>query len=107
MGDIDAVIMVDLVLYLIDFSAPQIWSILFPLCTVDYLPRFLSDHNPIILKTSQGVTPSPRQFRFEKTWLKEEEFNIYGYWSFKYMRILGKAGLPNYVFSESNLEVWR
>jgi hypothetical protein len=46
----------------------------FPLTIVHKLSREISDHNPIILDTIEGSIPSNRELRFDKRWLKEEDF---------------------------------
>jgi hypothetical protein len=38
------------------------------------MSREISDHNPIILDTMEGKENKIREFRFEKRWLKEDDF---------------------------------
>jgi hypothetical protein len=47
---------------------------IFPLTTVHKMSRDISDHNPIILDTIENREHKSRTFRFEKQWLKEEDF---------------------------------
>jgi hypothetical protein len=56
------------------FIVSREWELLFPLTTVHKLTREVSDHSPIILDTMEGKENQRREFRFEKRWLKEEEF---------------------------------
>uniref|UniRef100_A0A453I481 Endonuclease/exonuclease/phosphatase domain-containing protein n=1 Tax=Aegilops tauschii subsp. strangulata TaxID=200361 RepID=A0A453I481_AEGTS len=54
------------------------WEDLFPLVSVRKLVRDVSDHNPLLLSSSP-VKTSPlhnREFRFELSWLKNEEFYL-------------------------------
>jgi hypothetical protein len=50
------------------------WEDLFPLTTVHKVSREASDHNPVIVDTMEGRELKKKAFRFEKSWLKEEEF---------------------------------
>jgi hypothetical protein len=56
------------------FIVNREWELLFPLTIVHKLIREVSDHNPIIIDTMEGAGKQNRDFRFEKRWLKEEEF---------------------------------
>jgi hypothetical protein len=56
------------------FIVNREWELLFPLTTVHKLTREVSDHSPIIIDTMEGNENQRREFRFEKRWLKEEEF---------------------------------
>uniref|UniRef100_A0A452ZUH0 Endonuclease/exonuclease/phosphatase domain-containing protein n=1 Tax=Aegilops tauschii subsp. strangulata TaxID=200361 RepID=A0A452ZUH0_AEGTS len=54
------------------------WEDIFPLVSVRKLVRDVSDHNPLLLSTCP-VKNSPLhncEFRFELSWLKNEEFYI-------------------------------
>jgi hypothetical protein len=42
------------------------WENLFPLSSARKIPRFMSDHNPIILDTHEKIEVKIREFRFEK-----------------------------------------
>ena len=52
------------------------WEDLFLLVTVRRLVRDVSDHNPLLMSTnsSQPQSPKPREFRFEMSWMANEEF---------------------------------
>jgi hypothetical protein len=50
------------------------WESIFLLTTVHKISREISDHNPIILDTMENREQENRSFRFEKSWLKEEDF---------------------------------
>lgn len=51
------------------------WEIIFPAVNVHKIPREISDHNPLILSTSNFTPPvKQREFRFELSWLKSSEF---------------------------------
>jgi hypothetical protein len=56
------------------FLVSKEWELLFPLTTVHKLAREVSDHNPLILDTMENREQRSREFRFEKRWLKEEDF---------------------------------
>jgi hypothetical protein len=49
------------------------WENLFPV-TVHKISRDIYDHNPIILDTLEDKEHRSISFRFEKSWLKEEDF---------------------------------
>ena len=51
------------------------WEDLFPRVIVYKLPREVSDHNPLILSTSQQQPWSKLSFRFELSWFKDPQFN--------------------------------
>jgi hypothetical protein len=60
------------------------WQGLFPLLTVRKLVREFSDHNALLLDSSSSA-PSlngSREFRFDTSWLKNEEFlpSVLGIW---------------------------
>ena len=52
------------------------WEDLFPLVTVRKLVRDVSDHNPLLLSSGAKKldTPHQREFRFELSWLRDENF---------------------------------
>jgi hypothetical protein len=50
------------------------WEALFPTALVYKLPREVSDHNPLILTTQINVPLRKLSFRFELSWVKEEDF---------------------------------
>jgi hypothetical protein len=50
------------------------WVELFPLATVHKLSRDVSDHNHLILDTMENKPKNKYPFRFEKNWIKEEDF---------------------------------
>lgn len=52
------------------------WEDLYPLVSVRKLVREVSDHNPLLLSTGmeERSAPGQREFRFELSWLKNEEF---------------------------------
>jgi hypothetical protein len=50
------------------------WENMFPLIVVHKKSRDVSDHNPTILDTMENREQKKKSFRFEKNWLKEEEF---------------------------------
>ncbi|KAB1219218.1 hypothetical protein CJ030_MR3G001299 [Morella rubra] len=47
------------------------WRLLFPRAMVCHLPRYASDHAPILLDTEGGSQASPKPFRFEPFWAKD------------------------------------
>jgi hypothetical protein len=47
---------------------------MFPLVTVHKISRYVYDHNPIILDTLENREQKSRNFKFEKSWLKEDDF---------------------------------
>jgi hypothetical protein len=50
------------------------WESMFPLVTIHKISREISDHNPIILDTLENREQKSRNFKFEKSWLKEDDF---------------------------------
>jgi hypothetical protein len=50
------------------------WENLFPLTTVHKVVREISDHNPLILDTMEQKDRPVRDFKFEKSWLQEDDF---------------------------------
>lgn len=52
------------------------WEDIFPLVTARKLVRDISDNNPLLLFTNSACphTPKPREFRFEMSWMANEEF---------------------------------
>ena len=50
------------------------WESIFPTVFVYKLPREVSDHNPLILSTQTSPPPKKIPFRFELTWLKDQNF---------------------------------
>ena len=50
------------------------WEDIFPTVFVYKLPRELSDHNPLILDTQTYVPMRKISFRFELSWLKDQNF---------------------------------
>jgi hypothetical protein len=56
------------------FLMSSSWEDIFPLTIVHKLVRDLSDHNPLILDTMEARANINRDFRFEKRWVKEEDF---------------------------------
>jgi hypothetical protein len=52
------------------------WENFFPLSSARKIPRVMSDHNPIILDTKENVEVRSREFRFEKSWLLQPDFQL-------------------------------
>jgi len=50
------------------------WEANFPLVTVKALERPPSDHNPLLLDTSNNMCFGKKRFRFKKWWLEKESF---------------------------------
>ena len=50
------------------------WEDLFPSAFIYKLPREVSDHNPLILATQTSKPVSKLSFRFELSWIKDQEF---------------------------------
>lgn len=52
------------------------WEDMYPLVSVRKLVREVSDHNPLLLSTGmeERSAPGQREFRFELSWPKNEEF---------------------------------
>jgi hypothetical protein len=59
------------VIILINFE----WETMFPLSSARKIPRFMSDHNPIILDTHEKIEVKSREFRFEKKWITRPKFH--------------------------------
>ena len=49
------------------------WESLFPLSNLRKIPRYLSDHNPLLLCTDQDKIKN-KTFSFENSWFKQEDF---------------------------------
>jgi hypothetical protein len=56
------------------FLVNDAWENLFPLTTVHKLLREMSDHNPLILDTMEPKDRPAREFKFEKSWLQQDDF---------------------------------
>ena len=50
------------------------WETYFPLTTLRKIPRFMSDHNPLLLCSGQESEKKKHPFCFETAWLKHEDF---------------------------------
>uniref|UniRef100_A0A0A9DJR2 Uncharacterized protein n=1 Tax=Arundo donax TaxID=35708 RepID=A0A0A9DJR2_ARUDO len=50
------------------------WEMLFPLTTLKKIPRYMSDHNPMIIETKQQKKRSSKPFCFELSWLQHPDF---------------------------------
>ena len=50
------------------------WENLFPTAFLYKLPREISDHNPLILSNQYGIPNRKISFKFENSWLKDQEF---------------------------------
>lgn len=55
-------------------DANQAWLNLFPEIKVFHLPRFHSDHCPILLQTNPNCVMGEKPFRFEPFWLSHPTF---------------------------------
>lgn len=71
------------------FLCTEEWKLLFEQAWVCVLPRFCSDHSPIILFTEQIPRDKPRHHRlkrFESLWFKHDECSqiINNAWSNSY-----------------------
>jgi len=52
------------------------WEMEFPLCNLRKIPRYLSDHNPLIVRTDLEHKIGSRPFCFETSWLQHAEFTL-------------------------------
>jgi exonuclease III len=50
------------------------WEGAFPLTNLKKHPRLLSDHNPLVLYTDQSMNRKGKNFCFETSWIKHEDF---------------------------------
>jgi hypothetical protein len=50
------------------------WEGAFPLTNLKKHPRLLSDHNPLVLYTDQMMNKKGKNFCFETSWIKHEDF---------------------------------
>jgi hypothetical protein len=50
------------------------WEALFPKVCVHKLPRYFSDHNPLIMATLCHQDPKVNEFKFELSWLRHPDF---------------------------------
>ena len=52
------------------------WESEFPLCNLRKIPRYMSDHNPLIVRTDLSQNIGSRPFCFENSWLQHAEFSL-------------------------------
>jgi hypothetical protein len=50
------------------------WETIFPLSNVRKIPRYMSDHNPMLLGTDTGKIKKTKRFCFETSWIKHADF---------------------------------
>jgi hypothetical protein len=50
------------------------WETIFPLSNVRKIPRYMSDHNPMLLGTDTGKIRKTKRFCFETSWIKHDDF---------------------------------
>lgn len=60
-------------------AASEEWKTLFPFFKIKHLPRYKSDHNPILIEAyntpkAQTEVSKRKKFRFEQMWCREEQF---------------------------------
>lgn len=72
------------------------WELQFPLTNLRKIPRFLSDHNPLILCTEQEQATKKKAFCFETSWLKHHDFlpKIHEIWG---KHIQGKNAIETWI----------
>lgn len=51
------------------------WEQIFPLSSLRKIPRYMSDHNPLILSSDQTRTKKTKAFCFETSWIKHHDFS--------------------------------
>jgi hypothetical protein len=52
------------------------WESEFPLCNLRKIPRYMSDHNPLIVRTDMVQQLGSRPFCFQNSWLQHAEFTM-------------------------------
>ena len=52
------------------------WETEFPLCNLRKIPRYMSDHNPLIVRIDLAQQMGSRPFYLENSWLQHVEFNM-------------------------------
>jgi hypothetical protein len=52
------------------------WESEFPLCNLRKIPRYMSDHNPLIVRTDISQPIGSRPFCFETSWFQQADFNL-------------------------------
>jgi hypothetical protein len=67
----------------------------FPLCNLRKIPRYMSDHNPLIVRTDLDQHFGSRPFCFENSWLQQPEFAL------KVKEIWNKP-----VHAKSAIDIW-
>lgn len=85
------------------------WEAHFPTHNLTSLPRFMSDHNPLILQTSASIFNSSVPIRFQKSWLAQEGFTdlMIDWWqSFTLGCDLGKDWQLKLQFLRKKLRGW-
>ncbi|CAN6252305.1 unnamed protein product [Urochloa humidicola] len=50
------------------------WEDIFPLTHLRKFPRYISDHNPLLLCTEQEKVKKSKKFSFETSWIKHPDF---------------------------------
>jgi exonuclease III len=51
------------------------WEIEFPLCNLRKIPRYMSDHNPLIVRADLEQKVGAKPFCFENSWLLHADFS--------------------------------
>jgi len=51
------------------------WEVEFPLCNLRKIPRYMSDHNPLFVRTDLYQQIGSRPFCFENSWLQHADFS--------------------------------
>lgn len=85
------------------------WVSHYPAHNLTSLPRFMSDHNPLLLQTSAPIFNSTAPIRFERTWLAQEGFIalLTSWWqSFPLGHDLGKDWQVKLQFLRRKLRGW-
>lgn len=52
------------------------WEVEFPLCNLRKIPRYMSDHNPLIVRTDLEQKIGSKPFCFETSWLQHADFSL-------------------------------
>ena len=71
------------------------WEQEFPLCNIKKIPRYTSDHNPIIYSRELSQSKNSKPFSFENSWINHPDFIT------KMSEIWNKK-----VIAKSNIEQW-
>lgn len=60
---------------LLNGDCPLLYKSRFASTRVDHLPRVSSDHSPLVISLADSNTRRPGVFRFQRMWIRHEDFH--------------------------------